>query len=178
LAGDEVKQTATTTTRPAPATAVTQDQLNAAASDDKNFLHTNGNYDQTRFYPGKQIDPSNVAKLRPACIFQTEVKASLETTPIVVNGVMYVTTSFNQRLCHRRQDRRAVLALQAQDGPGHDLLLRPQKTTPAPAMVMAMFWRCAMHEPCVAHEHSTGQDAGELMAETSVLLQIRSRAAD
>ena len=60
-----------------------------------NFLHTNGNYDQTRYYPGKQIDTSNVGKLHPAWIFQTEVKESQETTPIVVNGVMYVTTSFD-----------------------------------------------------------------------------------
>ena len=45
--------------------------------------------------PGKQINTSNVGKLHPAWIFQTEVKESLETTPIVVNGVMYVTTSFN-----------------------------------------------------------------------------------
>ena len=95
LAGGEVKQTATTTTKPAPATAVSQDQLSGAASDEANFLHTNGNYDQTRYYPGKQINTSNVAKLHPAWIFQTEVKESLETTPIVVNGVMYVTTSFN-----------------------------------------------------------------------------------
>ena len=91
----EIAATATTTTRPAPASAVSQDQLSGAAKDEANFLHTNGNYDQTRFYPGKQIDASNVAKLRPAWIFQTEVKESLETTPIVVNGVMYVTTSFN-----------------------------------------------------------------------------------
>ncbi len=40
----------------APATPVTQDQLNAAAGDSNNFLHTNGNYDQTRYFPGKQID--------------------------------------------------------------------------------------------------------------------------
>ena len=45
--------------------------------------------------PGKQINTSNVGKLHPAWIFQTEVKESLETTPIVVNGVMYVTTSFD-----------------------------------------------------------------------------------
>ncbi|MGD9501028.1 MAG: pyrroloquinoline quinone-dependent dehydrogenase [Methyloceanibacter sp.] len=69
--------------------------LNASAGDEKNFLHTNGNYDQTRYYPGKQINTSNVGKLRPAWIFQTEVKESQETTPIVVNGVMYLTTSFN-----------------------------------------------------------------------------------
>jgi alcohol dehydrogenase (cytochrome c) len=79
----------------APATPVTQDQLNAAAGDSNNFLHTNGNYDQTRYFPGKQINTSNVGKLHPAWIFQTEVKESQETTPIVVNGVMYVTTSFD-----------------------------------------------------------------------------------
>jgi len=79
----------------APATPVTQDQLNAAAGDESNFLQTNGNYDQTRYFPGKQINTSNVGKLHPAWIFQTEVKESEETTPIVVNGVMYVTTSFD-----------------------------------------------------------------------------------
>ena len=79
----------------APASAVTQEQLNAAAKDENNFLHTNGNYDQTRYFPGKQINTSNVGKLHPAWIFQTEVKESMETTPIVVNGVMYVTTSFD-----------------------------------------------------------------------------------
>ena len=74
---------------------VTQDLLNRAAGDGNNFLHTNGNYHQTRYYPNRQINVSNVSKLRPAWIFQTEVKESLETSPIVVNGVMYVTTSFN-----------------------------------------------------------------------------------
>jgi PQQ-dependent dehydrogenase (methanol/ethanol family) len=79
----------------APATSVSQDMLSGAAKDANNFLHTNGNYDQTRYFPGKAINTSNVGKLHPAWIFQTEVKESMETTPIVVNGVMYVTTSFN-----------------------------------------------------------------------------------
>ena len=74
---------------------VTQDMLNRAASDGNNFLHTNGNYHQTRFYPDRQINRMNVSHLRPAWIFQTDVMESLETTPIVVNGVMYVTTSFD-----------------------------------------------------------------------------------
>ena len=74
---------------------VTQDVLNRAATDGQNFLHTNGDYKQTRFYPNRQINTANVAKLRPAWIFQTEVRESLETSPIVVNGVMYVTTSFS-----------------------------------------------------------------------------------
>jgi len=91
----EIEQSTGKAATSAPATPVTQEQLSAAASDANNFLHTNGNYDQTRYFPGKQIDTSNVGKLHPAWIFQTEVKESLETTPIVVNGVMYVTTSFN-----------------------------------------------------------------------------------
>jgi len=74
---------------------VTQDMLDRAEGDGNNFLHTNGNYDQTRFYPASQINVANVRNLRPAWIFQTEVVESMETTPIVVNGIMYVTTSFN-----------------------------------------------------------------------------------
>ena len=74
---------------------VTQDMLSRAGSDANNFLHTNGNYAQTRYYPASQINTSNVKNLRPAWIFQTEVVESLETTPLIVNGVMYVTTSFN-----------------------------------------------------------------------------------
>ncbi len=95
LAGAETETVATTTTREAPVPSVSQDMLSGAATDTKNNLHTNLNYEQTRYYQGKQINKSNVGKLRPAWIFQTEVVESLETTPIVVDGVMYVTTSFN-----------------------------------------------------------------------------------
>jgi alcohol dehydrogenase (cytochrome c) len=76
-------------------TSVTQDLLNRAASDGNNFLLTNGNYHQTRFYPNKQINTTNVSRLHPAWIFQTDVMESMETTPIVVDGIMYVTTSFD-----------------------------------------------------------------------------------
>jgi PQQ-dependent dehydrogenase (methanol/ethanol family) len=79
----------------APASPVTQQQLNAADKNATNFLLTNGNYAQTRFHPARQIDRGNVKKLHVAWIFQTDVKESLETSPIVVDGVMYVTTSFS-----------------------------------------------------------------------------------
>jgi alcohol dehydrogenase (cytochrome c) len=89
----------------APAAPVSQAMIDAAASDSQNFLHTNGNYDQTRYYPAAQITRANVKKLSPAWIFQTEIIESMETTPIVSNGIMYVTTSFNH-----------VYALDAQTG--------------------------------------------------------------
>jgi len=74
---------------------VTQDMLNRAAGDGNNFLHTNGNYHQTRYHPARQINTSNVHNLRPAWIFHTEIVETMETSPIVVDGVMYVTTAFS-----------------------------------------------------------------------------------
>jgi glucose dehydrogenase len=63
-------------TKAAPAAPVTQEQLNAAAKDENNFLATNGNYDQTRYFPGKQINASNVGKLHPeARTFAAQVEA-------------------------------------------------------------------------------------------------------
>lgn len=74
---------------------VSQGQLNSAGGQKANWLHTNGDYEQTRFYPGTQINAGNVKKLRPEFTFQTEVRESMETAPIVVDGVMYMTTSYN-----------------------------------------------------------------------------------
>ena len=81
--------------REAKVSPVTQSQLDAADKNETNFLLTNGNYAQTRFHPAKQINRDNVKNLHVAWIFQAEVKESLETSPIVVDGVMYVTTSFS-----------------------------------------------------------------------------------
>jgi alcohol dehydrogenase (cytochrome c) len=75
--------------------SVSQAKLNAAAKDGANFLHSNGSYEQTRYYPASQINSENVAKLKPAFIFQTEVLESMETAPIVIDGIMYLTTSYN-----------------------------------------------------------------------------------
>jgi glucose dehydrogenase len=75
--------------------SVSQQRLSAAADDGANFMHANGNYEQSRYYANSQINRSNVRRLRPAWLFQTEWTESLQTTPIVVDGVMYITTSFN-----------------------------------------------------------------------------------
>jgi PQQ-dependent dehydrogenase (methanol/ethanol family) len=111
LAGTATAQEVKQNAKPAAAkpsitpSNVTQDMLDRAATDSNNFLHTNGDYTQKRYHPAAQINESNVRRLRPAWIFQTDVRESMETSPIVVNGVMYVTTSFSQ-----------VYALNAQTG--------------------------------------------------------------
>src|SRR5665213_4069547 len=91
----ETKQDTKSVSGQAKVDPVTQQELNTADKSVNNFLLTNGNYAQTRFHPAKQIDRDNVKNLHVAWIFQTDVKESLETSPIVVDGVMYVTTSFS-----------------------------------------------------------------------------------
>jgi len=74
---------------------VTQSQLTGAGQQTKDWLHTNGDYAQTRFFGGSKLNVSNVKNLRPEYSFQTEVRESMETAPIVVDGVMYMTTAYN-----------------------------------------------------------------------------------
>src|SRR6267142_3192392 len=91
----ETKQETKKTSGQAMVSPMTQDRLNTGDKNANGFLLTNGNYAQTRFHPARQIGRDNVKNLHVAWIFQTEVKESLETSPIVVDGVMYVTTSFS-----------------------------------------------------------------------------------
>jgi PQQ-dependent dehydrogenase (methanol/ethanol family) len=93
----EVSGGATTNAKPMLGNLVpiTQQMLNGAAGDANNWIHSNGSYDQHRYYPGSQINAGNVGKLVPKFVFQTAVLESMETAPIVINGVMFLTTSFN-----------------------------------------------------------------------------------
>src|SRR5207253_2630130 len=75
--------------------SITPAMLEKADGDAKNWIHPNGNYANTRYYPGAQITAANVGKLTPKFVFQTAVLESMETAPIVINGVMFLTTSFN-----------------------------------------------------------------------------------
>jgi alcohol dehydrogenase (cytochrome c) len=93
----EVSGAATTTASPMSKDLVpiSAAMLQNAGGDAKNWIHSNGNYANSRFYPGAQINTANVGKLKPAFVFQTAVLESMETAPIVINGVMFLTTSFN-----------------------------------------------------------------------------------
>ena len=62
-------------------------------------------HDNQRFSPLKQIDKKNIDKLKLAWRFQTGKFGSFQTSPIVIDGVMYLTTPFND-----------VIALDASSG--------------------------------------------------------------
>src|SRR5437016_5174071 len=74
-------------------TVVTNDMLlNAAGSGD--WLMYGHNYWNNRFSPLKQINTTNVKNLVARAVYThgSERLGSFETTPIVVNGVMYITS--------------------------------------------------------------------------------------
>ena len=59
-----------------------------------NWLHYGNDLANTRYQNVDQINPTNVANLKVAWVFHTKVldeKAELETSPIAVNGRLYVT---------------------------------------------------------------------------------------
>src|SRR5687768_7171323 len=76
-----------------PLTDVTPAMLRQAPQS-KDWLMYGHNYSNNRYSPLKQINTSNVRNLVPRMVFQTgtERLGSLETTPVVVNGIMYVTS--------------------------------------------------------------------------------------
>lgn len=56
-----------------------------------NWLTYSGNYQAQRFSQLNQIDRQNVAQLRPAWVYQMQNGGIVETSPIVVGGIMYIT---------------------------------------------------------------------------------------
>ena len=58
-----------------------------------NWTSYNGDYTGRRFSSLREMKPENVAQLRAAWIFHPGNSERLEVTPVVVNGVMYVTSA-------------------------------------------------------------------------------------
>lgn len=55
-------------------------------------------YSNQRFFPSQQINSKNVQQLEVAWQFRSGVKSSFQATPIVTDGVMYVSLPFNHVL--------------------------------------------------------------------------------
>jgi len=72
--------------------SITDAMLAGAATDTGNWLMGGRTYANDRYSPLTQITSDNVASLVPVAVAQTGITASFEATPVVVNGVMYVST--------------------------------------------------------------------------------------
>jgi alcohol dehydrogenase (cytochrome c) len=58
-----------------------------------NWISYNGDYTGRRYSSLKEIKPENVAQLRAAWVFHPGNSEKLEATPVVVGGIMYVTSA-------------------------------------------------------------------------------------
>src|SRR5260370_3569307 len=64
----------------------------ANGAQDGQWLTYSGSYASHRFSPLTQISSTNVARLRPVWVYQPPGTGSVEATPVVAEGVMYVTS--------------------------------------------------------------------------------------
>jgi alcohol dehydrogenase (cytochrome c) len=72
-------------------TGPTQGELDEAASATETWLYASHDYAGSRFVDLKQITPANARDLRPVCLYRSEQAASVQTSPLVYGGVMYLT---------------------------------------------------------------------------------------
>src|SRR5947208_6953436 len=70
---------------------VSYDRIVKAASEPASWLTYSGNYEAHRFSSLAQLTPANVSGLKPAWIYQIQNRGRFETTPLVFDGVMYIT---------------------------------------------------------------------------------------
>ena len=89
----------------AGAAQVTSDRLLRAADEPQNWLTYSGGYFSQRYSLLRQIDATNVKNLELKWILQNQVFGAWQSTPLVVDGIMYVTQRPND-----------VLALDAKTG--------------------------------------------------------------
>ncbi len=78
-----------------PVGPVDDDDLLAAQTNDGNWLMYGRTYNSQRYSGLKQINKSNVANLQPVWTFQTGVLDGFECTPLIIDGIMYITTPWN-----------------------------------------------------------------------------------
>ena len=77
------------------AAEITPERLLQAQSDPNTWLMYSKNYSGWRYSELKQINTTNVRRLAPAWQFQTGVTGKFETSPLVFDGMMYVTGPTN-----------------------------------------------------------------------------------
>ncbi len=97
-AQEQVETNARTSERAPTFTNVTDQMLvNARTDGGKNWLMYGRDYTNQRWSPLAQVNTATVRNLRVAWMYQTGISrlGSFENSPVVVDGVMYVTTPYD-----------------------------------------------------------------------------------
>ena len=70
---------------------ITSDRILKAAAEPQNWLTHNGSYSSQHYSPLTEITPGNVTNLESKWVYQNDVFGAWQSSPIVVDGIMYVT---------------------------------------------------------------------------------------
>ena len=70
---------------------VSFERIRQADSEPGNWLSYSGNYHAHRHSLLNQLTPANVAGLKPVWVYQCQEGGTIETSPIVVDGIIYIT---------------------------------------------------------------------------------------
>ena len=95
-------------------------RIAAAESDPSTWMTYSGNYKAQRFSLLDQINRQNVARLKPTWVYQMRHAGIVETSPIVVDGVMYITEPPSTATALDRAHRPAAVDLDAEDSERRD----------------------------------------------------------
>ena len=74
---------------------VTAERLLKGTSDTANWLQYGGNYEGWRFSPLSDVNRQNVKNLQVAWVFQTGAPGQLQASPVVADGILYLTAADN-----------------------------------------------------------------------------------
>ena len=80
---------------PVHAAGIDDARLKAAASEKDNWIIHGRDYTNQRFSPLDQINTKTVKRLVPKWIYQTGTASTFQTTPLVADGVMYLSAPFS-----------------------------------------------------------------------------------
>ena len=97
---------------PAPASSlVTADRLVNAEAEPHNWLMYSGDYKSRRYSGLDQIHKQNVSDLQVQWIYQLQEPGRSGTTPLVVDGMMYITESPSSVIALDAASGRPILAI-------------------------------------------------------------------
>jgi alcohol dehydrogenase (cytochrome c) len=78
---------------------VSQEALETSPSR-TDWLHFGGNYQSWRYSPIEELTPAALPRLRVAWAAQTGVPGQLEASPVVYDGILYLTSAHNRLLAY------------------------------------------------------------------------------
>ena len=97
---EQATTSTTTAAMPAPPTpeyaAVNEARLLAADTEPGQWMSHGRNYDEQRFSPLAQINTDNVQQLGLTWYADLDTNRGQESTPLVIDGVIYITTAWSK----------------------------------------------------------------------------------